>query len=109
MADSGITAGEGSSGSGARRPARHSGQSAPLAEASTFVPVTVEQSITEPATEIEFRQGPLTMKSTWHGHDPWLYLRDVLSRLQTYSARDFDALLPHLCLPSPRGMTAYGQ
>ena len=39
--------------------------SAPRAEALTFVPVTVEQTVTEATIEIEFRRGPLTMKSTW--------------------------------------------
>ena len=37
------------------------------------------------------------------GHDPWVYLRDVLSRLPTHPARDIDALLPHRWMP-PRSV-----
>ena len=37
------------------------------------------------------------------GHDPWVYLRDVLSRLPTHRARDIDALLPDRWTP-PRSV-----
>jgi len=33
------------------------------------------------------------------GHDPWVYLRDVLTRLPTHPARDIAALLPHRWTP----------
>jgi hypothetical protein len=33
------------------------------------------------------------------GHDPWVYLRDVLTRLPTHPARDIHALLPHRWTP----------
>ena len=45
----------------------------------------------------------LVQSARMHGHDPWLYLRDVLSRLPTQPARDIDALLPHRWTPSQRG------
>jgi transposase len=35
------------------------------------------------------------------GHDPWVYLRDVLTRLPTHPARDIHALLPHRWTPPP--------
>jgi transposase len=38
---------------------------APVGDMVGFVPVTVEQSATGTSIEIEFRRGPLTMKSTW--------------------------------------------
>ena len=34
-------------------------------EAASFVPVTVEQTVSKATIEIEFRRGSLTMKSTW--------------------------------------------
>ena len=37
----------------------------PVGEAVGFVPVTVEQPANGVTIEIEFRRGPLTMKSTW--------------------------------------------
>ena len=37
----------------------------PVGEAVGFVPVTVEQSGLGATIEIEFRRGPVTMKSTW--------------------------------------------
>ena len=37
----------------------------PVGDMVGFVPVTVEQSATGVSIEIEFRRGPLTMKSTW--------------------------------------------
>ena len=45
----------------------------------------------------------LVQSARMHGHDPWLYLRDVLTRLPTHPAREIDALLPHRWMPSPRG------
>ena len=33
------------------------------------------------------------------GHDPWAYLRDVLTRLPTHLNSRIDELLPHLWLP----------
>ena len=38
---------------------------AQVGETADFVPVTVEQSGLGATIEIEFRRGPLTMKSTW--------------------------------------------
>ena len=34
-----------------------------------------------------------------NGHDPYAYLKDVLTRLPTNKARDIDQLLPHIWLP----------
>lgn len=34
-----------------------------------------------------------------NGHDPYAYLKDVLTRLPTHKARDIDQLLPHIWLP----------
>ena len=45
----------------------------------------------------------LVQSARMHGHDPWLYLRDVLTRLPTHLAREIDALLPHRWMLSPRG------
>jgi transposase len=35
-----------------------------------------------------------------NGHDPYAYLKDVLTRLPTYKARDIDQLLPHHWQPA---------
>ena len=35
-----------------------------------------------------------------NGHDPYAYLKDVLTRLPTHKARDIDELLPHRWMPS---------
>ena len=35
-----------------------------------------------------------------NGHDPYAYLKDVLTRLPTHKARDIDELLPHLWRPT---------
>ena len=45
----------------------------------------------------------LAQSARMYGHDPWLYLRDVLSRLATHPAREIDVLLLHHWTPSPRG------
>ena len=37
----------------------------------------------------------LVRSARMHGHDPWVCLKDVLTRLPTHSAREIDALLPH--------------
>ena len=37
----------------------------PAGDTVGFVPVTVDQSMVGATIEIEFRRGPLTMKSTW--------------------------------------------
>jgi transposase len=34
-----------------------------------------------------------------YGHDPWVYLKDVLTRLPTHMQRDIDELLPHRWVP----------
>ena len=45
----------------------------------------------------------LIQSAKLNGHDPYAYLRDVLTRLPTHLARDIDALLPHRWTPSQRG------
>ena len=37
----------------------------------------------------------LVQSAKLHGHDPWAYLKDVLTRLPTYPSRRIDELLPH--------------
>ncbi len=37
----------------------------------------------------------LVQSARLYGHDPWVYFRDVLTRLPTHLARDIDDLLPH--------------
>jgi len=41
----------------------------------------------------------LVQSAKLNGHDPYAYLKDVLSRLPTHKARDVDQLLPHLWIP----------
>ena len=38
----------------------------------------------------------LIQSAKLNGHDPYVYLRDVLMRLPTHKARDIDQLLPHI-------------
>lgn len=45
----------------------------------------------------------LVQSARMHGHDPWVYLKDVLTRLPTHPAREIDALLPHRWTPGPQG------
>lgn len=45
----------------------------------------------------------LVQSARMYGQDPWVYLKDVLTRLPTHPARDIDALLPHRWTPSERG------
>jgi hypothetical protein len=40
-----------------------------------------------------------------NGHDPYLYLKDVLTKLPTHKARDIDQLLPHLWQTPPASST----
>ena len=42
----------------------------------------------------------LVQSARMHGHDPSVYLKDVLTRLPTHPAREIDALLPHRWAPS---------
>jgi len=37
----------------------------------------------------------LVQSARLYGHDPWVYLRDVLTRLPTHLAGDIEDLLPH--------------
>ena len=37
----------------------------------------------------------LAQSSRMHGHDPWAYFKDVLTRLPTHPNRRIDELLPH--------------
>lgn len=37
----------------------------------------------------------LAQSARMHGHDPWAYLTDVLTRLPTHPNRRIDELLPH--------------
>ena len=41
----------------------------------------------------------LIQSAKLNGHDPYAYLRDVLTRLPTHKACDIDQLLPHLWQP----------
>ena len=43
----------------------------------------------------------LIQSAKLNGHDPYAYLKDVLTRLPTHKARDVDQLLPHLWQPLP--------
>lgn len=42
----------------------------------------------------------LIQSAKLNGHDPYAYLKDVLTRLPTHKAKDIDQLLPHLWLPA---------
>lgn len=44
-----------------------------------------------------------------NGHDPYAYLKDVLTRLPTHKANDIAALLPHRWLPASHRLTALRQ
>jgi hypothetical protein len=41
---------------------------------------------------------PMTLRAT-NGHDPYVYLNDVLTRLPTHKNSRIDELLPHLWQP----------
>ena len=41
----------------------------------------------------------LIQSAKLNGHDPYAYLKDVLTRLPTHKARDIDELLPHRWIP----------
>ena len=41
----------------------------------------------------------LIQSAKLNGHDPYAYLKDVLTRLPTHKDRDIDQLLPHIWLP----------
>ena len=42
----------------------------------------------------------LVQSAKLSGHDPWAYLKDVLTRLPTHLNSRIDELLPHVWLPS---------
>ena len=42
----------------------------------------------------------LVQSARLHGHDPWVYLRDVLERLLSHPNHRIDELLPHRWSPS---------
>lgn len=42
----------------------------------------------------------LIQSAKLNGHDPYAYLKDVLTRLPTHKARDIDELLPHRWMPT---------
>ena len=42
----------------------------------------------------------LIQSAKLNGHDPYAYLKDVLTRLPTHLARDIDQLLPHRWTPT---------
>ena len=42
----------------------------------------------------------LVQSARMNGHDPYAYLKDVLTRLPTHKARDIDQLLPHRWQPA---------
>lgn len=41
----------------------------------------------------------LVQSARLYGHDPWVYLRDVLTRLPMHPARKIEDLLPHRWVP----------
>lgn len=41
----------------------------------------------------------LVQSAKLHGHDPWVYLKDVLERLLTHPNHRIDELLPHRWTP----------
>ncbi len=43
----------------------------------------------------------LAQSAKLHGHDPWVYLKDVLARLPTHLNSRIDELLPHRWQPCP--------
>ncbi len=43
----------------------------------------------------------LIQSARMNGHDPYAYLKDVLTRLQTQRASEIDQLLPHRWTTSP--------
>lgn len=43
----------------------------------------------------------LIQSAKLNGHDPYAYLKDVLTRLPTHKDRDIEQLLPHIWPPSP--------
>lgn len=48
----------------------------------------------------------LVQSARLHGHDPWVYLKDVLQRLQGHPNHRIDELLPHQwSAPQPRTAT----
>lgn len=42
----------------------------------------------------------LVQSAKLHGHDPWAYLRDVLTRMPTQLNSRIDELLPHIWQPT---------
>ena len=44
----------------------------------------------------------LVQSAKLNGHDPWVYLRDVLERLPTHPNRSIDELLPHRWTAPPQ-------
>ena len=42
----------------------------------------------------------LIQSAKLNGHDPYAYLKDVLTRLPTHKASDIGALLPHRWQPA---------
>ena len=44
----------------------------------------------------------LVQSARLHGHDPWVYLRDVLERLLSHPNHRIDELLPHRWNPSTK-------
>ena len=43
----------------------------------------------------------LIQSARMNGHDPYVYLKDVLTRLPTHKNNQIDELLPHLWRPQP--------
>jgi hypothetical protein len=41
----------------------------------------------------------LIQSARLNGHDPYTYLKDVLTRLPTQRANEITDLLPHRCMP----------
>jgi len=52
---------------------------------------------------MQWGHAPLSMRGLQrqnHGHDPYAYLKDVLTRLPTHKASRIDELLPHRWKPA---------
>ena len=48
----------------------------------------------------------LVQSARLHGHDPWVYLKDVLERLLSHPNHRIDELLPHRWQPLESNSTA---
>ena len=54
-----------------------------------------------PRVHCDLREEGVLQSAKLHGHDPWAYLKDVLSRLPGQMNSRIDELLPHRWQPQP--------